>query len=138
MLTEEINELLDALVKNVPGIKSIWLIGSRANGTATPSSDWDFLIFGNYSVVELIRSSSEWYLDNIDLLVVTEGGKFTEPYGSGKSGDLISWMWHREGPATATYQGSKCELFNPDGDGFVGGKTPFITDTLKAVRVRGT
>ncbi len=138
MLTAEINELLDALVQDVQGIASIWLIGSRANGTAKLESDWDFLIFGDCLVFEQIKSNPEFHLDNIDLLVVAKDGTFEKPYGSEKSGNLSDWNWQLKSPETATYQSSKCEDFDPDGDGFVGGKTPFITETLKAVRVKGT
>ncbi|MDX7874800.1 nucleotidyltransferase domain-containing protein [Aeromonas veronii] len=138
MFTAEINELLDALVQDVQGIASIWLIGSRANGTAKPESDWDFFIFGDCSVSEQIKSKPEFHLDNIDLLVVAKDGTFEKPYGSKKSGDLNDWKWQITTPETATYQSSKCENFAPDGDGFTDGRTPFITETLKAVRVRGT
>ena len=138
MLTSEINELLDALVQDVQGIESIWLIGSRANGTAKPESDWDFFIFGDCSVFEQIKSNPELNLYNIDLLVVAGDGEFENPYASDKSGNLSDWSWQLKSLKTATYQSSKCEDFDPDGDGFVGGKTPFTTETLKAVRVRGT
>lgn len=36
---------LAEVVRRHPGIAEVWLIGSRANGTETPESDWDFLVF---------------------------------------------------------------------------------------------
>lgn len=34
-----------ALLSAEPSTREVWLIGSRANGTATDESDWDLLVF---------------------------------------------------------------------------------------------
>ena len=136
MLIPEINELLDTLVQEVQGIESIWLIGSRANDTAKPESDWDFFIFGDSSAFEQIKSKSKFHKKNIDMLVVDVNREFRKPYGSQKIGNLDDWNWQLETAEIATYRSSKCEDFNPEGDGFVGRRTPFTTETLKAFRVR--
>lgn len=137
MLTPEINSYLDGLLKSIPSIESIWLIGSRANGTAKPGSDWDFLVFGDDTVFEKIQNSPSLCMKNVDLLIVAADGGFKTPYGEEKSGHLESWKWRTITSETATYKSSKFDDFDPDGDGYVGGNSPFKIETLKAVRVKG-
>lgn len=40
--------IIDFLNKNIPGLKGVYLFGSRANGQVRPGSDWDiaFLVDG--------------------------------------------------------------------------------------------
>lgn len=137
MLTPVINSYLDGLLKSISSIESIWLLGSRANGTAKPESDWDFLVFGDDAVFEKIQNSPSLHMKNVDLLVVAADGSFKKPYGEEKSGDLKSWEWRIITSETATYKSAKFDDFDPDGDGYVGGNSPFKIETLKAVRVKG-
>lgn len=136
-LSQEINNYLDVLLNTISGIHSIWLLGSRANGTATLESDWDFFVFGEDNVLEEIQANKKFHAENIDLLVVSKNGSFSKPYGHMKTGDLVSWGWRIVTPKIATYKGSKCDDFDPDGDGYIGGASPFKVETLKAIRVRG-
>ena len=46
----KLKELVPEVVKQAPYIKLIVLFGSRAKGTATPSSDWDFAILYNEEI----------------------------------------------------------------------------------------
>jgi predicted nucleotidyltransferase len=43
VLPRVVAEILATLARE-DGVQSVWLIGSRANGTATGTSDWDLLV----------------------------------------------------------------------------------------------
>lgn len=89
-------------------VDSVWLLGSRANGTATEISDWDFLIFSNREGLERLKVERDRRIDNIDLLVVFDGENFIDPWPedeeSAKSGSLSVWKWRLKDSKTATYQ----------------------------------
>jgi len=53
------HEYVNKLTKRFPTIKSVWLIGSRANDTANECSDWDFIVFADNNVLEGIRKDEE-------------------------------------------------------------------------------
>jgi hypothetical protein len=88
----------------------VWLIGSRANGYSKPESDWDFIVFGEDSLVqELSKLPAP---DNVDVLVVTDGKTFRSPWprksdGAYKQGELEKWQWLRKSSSTATYESTK-------------------------------
>lgn len=87
-----------------------WLIGSRANGVAKVTSDWDFIVFGSEDLIE--RLSHEPTPENIDLLIVFDGNNFRSPWprasdGIFKGGDLARWKWKRESRSTASYESTK-------------------------------
>jgi predicted nucleotidyltransferase len=53
---EEVDRWITILVCAAPGIREIWLFGSRAQGTETPKSDWDLLAFANsHTIIELSK-----------------------------------------------------------------------------------
>lgn len=88
----------------------IWLIGSRANGTARMNSDWDFFVFGNADVYEQLRTHLP--IENIDLLVVTNGDEFASPWpreadGAIKRGSLTAWKWQQLTSDRASYEATK-------------------------------
>jgi predicted nucleotidyltransferase len=88
----------------------VWLIGSRANGTARTNSDWDVLIFGNKALLDAL--AMEEPLDNVDILVVHDGDAFQSPWnktkeGVLKSGSLSGWEWQPKSETEATYSGTK-------------------------------
>lgn len=56
----------------------IWLIGSRANPTADPPNDWDFLIFGSRQLLDAL--SREVEIDGLDPLIVYDGDAFESPW----------------------------------------------------------
>jgi len=71
-------------IKNIttrhPAIKSIWLVGSRANPGNSPPNDWDFIAFATREVLLTLRSSNCFMRPDIDLLVVTDGDSFESPW----------------------------------------------------------
>ena len=91
-----------------PRITSIWLIGSRANGTATSNSDWDLLVFGSKDILKSLQTDSRFHADFGDLLLVYNGKDFEEPWGGKlKSGSLPEWDWKEAGPNNATYRATR-------------------------------
>jgi predicted nucleotidyltransferase len=92
MPSEELNSYLASLIDRSNEITEIWLIGSRANGTARIDSDWDLLIFGNEQVLSELRSSEDLNCRDFDVLGVYDGNKFESPWQT-KNGSLSSWEW---------------------------------------------
>ncbi len=89
---------------------SVWLIGSRANGTQTEASDWDFIIFGSETLIQLLAAAAA--PENIDALVVYDGDDFRSPWprqrdGWIKSGSLSHWAWSEVTRFEAQYMSSK-------------------------------
>ena len=106
MLSAKLDPYLQALRNRSGGIKEIWLVGSRANGTAQPESDWDLIIFGDKQVLSELRSARDLYHEEFDVLVVYDGNRFKSPWKI-KSGSLNLWKWRRVSDKTAGYVGTK-------------------------------
>ena len=91
---EEFSSYVKAIAASTPCVQSIWLFGSRANGTSTTSSDYDILVFGNPLTFGTLRFNTELHRSNVDLLVVTDGNLFSNAWGAKvKSGSLLRWEW---------------------------------------------
>jgi hypothetical protein len=43
-------------------------------------SDWDFLVFGDSETLKYLQASKDFYSENIDLLIVTNGDQFISPW----------------------------------------------------------
>lgn len=80
-LAPEIDRWLQNLLCITSGIIEIWFIGSRANGTSRPDSDWDFLAFANPSVLEFLAAETDLQRPDIDFLVSTDGDNFQSAWG---------------------------------------------------------
>lgn len=84
-------DFLRDLTRHFPQIKQIYLFGSRVNGTANPTSDWDILIYGGYDdamhlMCELARAQGdEWDLitvgELVDLYVEIDGPTLISVWG---------------------------------------------------------
>lgn len=81
MLSEEMSEYVADLKRAYPAISSMWLFGSRADGTANESSDWDLFVFSKEPVLEDIKTEPRFHLENVDLLLVGDDGEFSKPFG---------------------------------------------------------
>jgi predicted nucleotidyltransferase len=106
----ELATYIATLVDAHPGIREIWLIGSRANGTARPDSDWDLLAFADNGSLAALASDDTFNRHDIDLLVVFDGDRFRKPWLDGeavKSGSLVGWEWERISDRAATYKAVK-------------------------------
>ena len=96
-------------VKSLSGYE-VWLIGSRANGTARENSDWDLLVFGSADL--LARLEGQSMVEDVDVLVVVDRDRLQSPWkrttdGVVKSGSLAGWKWTRKSEREATYEGTK-------------------------------
>ena len=110
-IPQQILSYVRELASRHKGIREIWLFGSRANNTATETSDWDLLVIADREVLEsLVNDYKE--PDFVDLLVVYDRNNFEGPQkresdGAVKRGSLISWEWHQVGPEEAEYKATK-------------------------------
>lgn len=97
-----VSQIIDEL-KLEDSTISIWLIGSRANGNAKNSSDWDLLVFSTKETCVTGRRH-----ENVDVIIV-------DPTESclleGKTIDFKlsfkNWSWSDKGGGFATYIGQK-------------------------------
>ena len=134
MLTPKIQHYIEQQAKKSPEITAIWLIGSRANGNASPLSDWDLLVFGSARTSNIVKNDTSFHCNEIDLLVVI-GDKFSKPYGNEKTGSLQKWEWKIVSKHEATYKGLK---WIPDAESESEGMSNMghmLEQTLKAVKV---
>lgn len=107
-------ELLDSLPEPVlrvlaelsqePSTESVWLVGSRANQSATVHSDCDLLVFSS-AEPEVVPARCE-YVD-----VIRVGPSRQVCLLEGKGSDYIlsfaDWQWREADDATATYLGKR-------------------------------
>ncbi|MES2365219.1 MAG: nucleotidyltransferase domain-containing protein [Pseudomonadota bacterium] len=104
----EICSLLVQVKAAYSSIESVWLIGSRANGSASETSDWDFIVFANRETLEHLRSTVEFHRANVDFLVVVNGEDFENAWGEkDKTGALSAWEWKLVTDAHAEYTETK-------------------------------
>jgi predicted nucleotidyltransferase len=105
----EIDSYVAKLAASCPGIREIWLIGSRANGTAQPDSDCDLLVFGNGESLSQLQTARDLHRDEVDCLVLVDGtDKFKSAWGSKAKTLTVSQLeWERISPSHATYIGTK-------------------------------
>ena len=89
---------------------AVWLIGSQANPTGKPPSDWDFMVFGNEALLDEL--SSQQPIPDVDLLIVFDGDAFKSPWPRAsdsdiKSGSLTNWKWQHISAESSSYKGTK-------------------------------
>lgn len=111
LLPEVVLKLLTQFETLHPPPQSIWLIGSRANGSHHATSDTDLLVFADALFAPTARSVLPAPC-NIDVLVTHDGDNFSDVWQQ-KTGSLRSWHWAVRDATTASYLGRK---FLPDND----------------------
>lgn len=119
MLTDHIEKYVNDLKSEFPSITSVWLIGSRANGSERDDSDWDFLVFSSSPIHEEIKNNAVFHREDVDLLIIGENGEFSKPFGKPKAGSLMKWKWNQVSDVLAHYEG--CEWV-PDEEDAAEGK----------------
>lgn len=131
---EMITEYVEVLLSRTSGIKSVWLFGSRANGTEHEKSDWDLMLFGSEESLEGLQKEPGLKREDIDVLVVIDGVNFIEPWPASKenykSGDLPSWQWSQINHSEASYKATK---YLSQDEWFKEGE--FQSLTLKAIKL---
>lgn len=107
ILSPEIKNWLAHLTNNLPTINAIWLIGSRANGTFTNRSDWDFIAILDHFDNEAHDFIGKHNRADIDFLVsVKNCPNFeTVPPSKHKTGSFESWSWQQISKHEAVYVG---------------------------------
>lgn len=104
-------EYVAVLIAAYPAIREVWLIGSRADNTASPSSDWDYLAFADrFTFDDLARRDGDLNDPAIDLLLVYDDDQFCKPWPDGerqKKGSLSGWEWRKQSDTHATYRATK-------------------------------
>ena len=114
MIESDADRYVAQLVAAYPAIREVWLFGSRANGTAREDSDWDYLAFGDWAVLDALRLDARFRRKDVDLLIVTNGERFETPWlkptglnwGSMKD-DFEALRWKQLSPTAATYTATK-------------------------------
>ena len=103
-----IDDFLSRITATHPGIREIWLFGSRANGQARPNSNWNLFVFAGQDTLQRLGESSRFRRADIQLLVVKDGDEFREPWGDKpKQGYLSEWEWLKISDREAEYCGIK-------------------------------
>jgi len=103
-------DYVQALAKAYPEITAIWLIGSRADGSNSPVSDWDYIAIADEMTLSALSEDSSFNNPAIDLLIVYDGDQFRKPWADGnrvKKGSLSNWEWQQTSTLEATYKATK-------------------------------
>lgn len=114
-IPKEVHDYLDRLTEKYPKIESIWVFGSRANDSFKKGSDWDFWIFSNKKILNLLKKNT--FLkrvsreSRVDSFVVYNGENFENPWPdkedgvqAPKEGMLSEWEWKKITPKKAKYK----------------------------------
>ena len=129
---------IDRLIKTYPSISEIWLFGSRANDTAEPQSDWDYLVYADdASVLNALCQDKAYHDAGIDLFIVVDDDHalkpWTDPDGTSKKlalgSDPGGLAWKALSDTEAQYRATRKR--NPDDPGDIA----VDTHTKKARRV---
>jgi predicted nucleotidyltransferase len=118
MYTRQAWDYIERLTDRYPSVSAIWLLGSRAHGTERPESDWDLLVFADQDSFTAMREDADLHAPGIDLLVVTDGDRFEQPWTDEghsvpKGGYLDTWRWTENSWTEATYLCSRTNEMVP-------------------------
>ena len=95
-----VSDIIDELTAET-GVTSVWLIGSRANGNAKITSDWDILVFSNK---EPFRRKARHKCVDVLRVGLLEIGQLE---GQAHQFRFDNWKWNKTDEQTATYAGRK-------------------------------
>lgn len=87
-VSEAVATYLDRLTFAHPGIRAVWLFGSRANGSSKADSDWDLLAFGDRAILDALRADNTFRHPEVDLFIVHDGNRFESPWPDGDEAKL--------------------------------------------------
>jgi len=125
-LPEHVQRVITELVADT-SVHEIWLVGSQVDGTASPSSDWDLLVFANRE--PNVRKER---CPNVD--VIWKGPTKTQREGGSIQIDFKNFQWTERDDGTADYVGYKfneCEY----GVARNASISPVLRSTQRAVRI---
>jgi hypothetical protein len=101
---------IEELLRANPSVQEVWLIGSRATGSATRRSDWDYIVIADQMTLQSLAADLRFNDPRVDLLVVYDGDNFRKPWPNGdreKYGSLSGWGWQRTSDGEAVYRATK-------------------------------
>jgi hypothetical protein len=105
--TTGISVFVGQLVDRFPAMRSIWMIGNRANGEALDSPgpfDWDLVAFADTPTLHRLRKATDLHRVDVLLRVVTDGDRFEVAWGKLRvSGSLFQWDWCQANGKEAYY-----------------------------------
>ncbi len=103
----DVSAFLREVLAYCVSIRSIWLIGARAEIAAVRNRqyvDWDLLVFADPGALGQLRRSAHLHRSDVRFLVVTDGEHFERAWGNPeKSGSLFGWGWRRASASEAFY-----------------------------------
>jgi hypothetical protein len=109
-----ISLLVSQLTDRYPAMRSIWMIGSRADGDALDSQgpfDWDLVVFADAPTLRSLRKATDLHRADVLLRVVTDGDRFEVPWGKVHlSGSLFQWDWRQASEQEAYYSEARWTL----------------------------
>ena len=111
----------DQLAGRFPTIRSIWAIGSRADGgilDAPGPFEWDLVAFADAATLRALRRATDLHRADVLLRVVTDGDRFEVAWGRPHiCGSLFQWDWREATEREAYYSEARWTL--PAGTGNV-------------------
>lgn len=107
----EISQYVNDLRACCPSLRSLWLIGDRADGATPDSVDahaWDFVGFGDFASLERLRAETRLHRTDVRMRVVTDGNSFAAAWGDLPGiGSLFQWDWVQASDGEAFYSESR-------------------------------
>ena len=95
------------LVDRYPAMRSIWVIGDRADGDAPESPGpfaWDLVVFADLSTLQQLRNATDLRRADVVLRIVTDGDRFEIAWDNPHmSGSLFRWDWCQVSDREAYY-----------------------------------
>ena len=107
-LPQHVLDVLKALTEQAETLE-VWLIGSRANNTAGPDSDWDLLVFSSAEPTPIATRQP-----GVDVIHVGPSGQFLlEGQLEVMTRPFASFVWRPSENETATYTALRLIDFAP-------------------------
>lgn len=128
---EHVRRVVAQLVAD-SSVREVWLIGSQVNGTASPTSDWDLLVFASREPV-----TREERCPGVDVL--WKGPTQTRLEGQAESQqiDFGNFRWSEGNDRTASYVGYKLVQFEY-GVSRDASISPVLRPSLRGLRIWAT
>jgi predicted nucleotidyltransferase len=79
-LPEELQRFLSDFITAFHEVSEVWLLGSRADGTGDPGSDWDLLVFADDRLAAESGKVSASFNDARFPLFIAHGDDFIRPW----------------------------------------------------------
>ncbi|MFS8607860.1 MAG: hypothetical protein LOD94_07700 [Gammaproteobacteria bacterium] len=102
-LPEELGMYVDALRQRHSAIDEVWVLASKESESAKRGGKWNLLAFADSSTLTALEADESVHRDDVNLIVVTDGDRFENAWGSRSRGRLSDIDWRREDMHTASY-----------------------------------